>query len=243
MASNNDLLRPINTGRASDQIADRIRSAIRLGTLAVGDRLPSERELVSSLGVSRVTVRDALRILEAQGLFEIRVGAKGGAYVQAPLPELIAQGLNDMVSMASLDPQEVTEVRQILELGIIQLACDRATKADIEELLAICDRADSAVATGEYDLTLSLEFHARLNEATHNDAFQLLLEVFQEAVASSLRMAQSAQSPTGRQGASEHREIVNCIAAGDIEGARAVMSRHLDRTAIRLRQASAGSPE
>lgn len=73
-----DLFRPVSVGRASEDVVRQIKGAIHAGKLRPGDGLPSERELSERLGVSRVTIRDALRTLEATGLVEIRVGARGG---------------------------------------------------------------------------------------------------------------------------------------------------------------------
>src|SRR3954454_1177452 len=84
-----DLFAPITVARASSSIADQIRAAIVGGRLNQGERLPPERELAEQFGVSRVTVRDALRALEAMGLIEVRVGARGGAYVTVPTGSIV----------------------------------------------------------------------------------------------------------------------------------------------------------
>src|SRR5947207_259362 len=79
-----DLFSRVTVARASSSIADQIRAAIVGGQLKEGARLPPERELAEQFGVSRVTVRDALRALEAMGLIEVRVGARGGAFITVP---------------------------------------------------------------------------------------------------------------------------------------------------------------
>ena len=85
------LFNRINPGRISG-IVDQIRLLMRQGQLQPGDRLPAERELCEHFGVSRVTVREALRVLEANGLVEIRVGARGGAFVRSPSMDPSARG-------------------------------------------------------------------------------------------------------------------------------------------------------
>src|SRR5690349_18760873 len=92
-ASGTDLFRPVNVDRVSQVIVDQIKALVREGKLATGDRLPSERDLCQRFGVSRVTVREALRVLEANGLIEIRVGARGGAFVSSPSKERLGEGL------------------------------------------------------------------------------------------------------------------------------------------------------
>jgi GntR family transcriptional repressor for pyruvate dehydrogenase complex len=228
------LFTPVTTARVSATIVGRIKAAIRDGTLAPGDQLPPERDLTTQLGVSRVSVRDALRMLEAHGLVEVRVGARGGAFVTAPAPKLVGEGLADMLMLGDVDPAQVTEARMVFELGLLELACARATEEDVADLNEICDRADAALAAGEYAPSLSAEFHARLARATHNDALALLVESFQAPLARSLRRARELDPAAGLQGALEHRELVAALAAGDAARARKIMTAHLGRTASRV---------
>jgi GntR family transcriptional repressor for pyruvate dehydrogenase complex len=228
------LFSPVVTGRVSAEIVGRIKAAIRNGDLTPGDQLPPERDLTKQLGVSRVSVRDALRMLEAHGLIEVRVGARGGAFVTAPAPKLVGEGFSDMLMLADLDPVQITEARMVFELGLLDLACARADEADVAALDEICDRADAALAAGEYEPSLSAEFHARLARATHNDAIAMLAEAFQAPLASSLRRAHEADPAAGHQGAVEHRQLVRAIADRDAARARAIMSAHLERTAARV---------
>src|SRR5512146_1704225 len=108
---------PVSVARASSAIAEQIRTAILTGKIKAGDRLSPERELAEQFGVSRVTVRDALRSLEAMGLIEVKVGARGGAFVTAPTGSVVAQTMSDMMMMAVLSPEDIVEARLIVELG------------------------------------------------------------------------------------------------------------------------------
>src|SRR3954452_9704998 len=99
MAEGDDLFAPITVARASSAIADQIRTAIVTGRLTEGERLSPERELAEQFGVSRVTVRDALRSLEAMGLIEVRVGGHGGAFVTAPTGSRVARAMSEMRMM------------------------------------------------------------------------------------------------------------------------------------------------
>src|ERR1044072_664033 len=126
MAQDSDtsgLFAPISGARASSSIADQIRQASGTGRLAQGERLPPERELAEQFGVSRVTVRDALRALEAMGLIEVRVGARGGAFVTVPSGAVMGQTMSDMMMMSALTPEDVVEARLVIELGTVTLAC------------------------------------------------------------------------------------------------------------------------
>src|SRR5260370_39968207 len=117
------LVAPVAMARASSSISDQIRQAIVTGKLTEGERLPPERTLAEQFGVSRVTVRDALRGLEAMGLVEVRVGARGGAFVTVPSGTLVGQTMSDMMLMSALTPEDIVEARLIVELGTISLAC------------------------------------------------------------------------------------------------------------------------
>jgi GntR family transcriptional repressor for pyruvate dehydrogenase complex len=237
--SMSELFTPVSTGRVSADIVEQIKRAIQDGRLTPGDQLPSERELTKQLGVSRVSVRDALRMLEAYGLIQVRVGARGGAFVTAPAPNLVGEGMAHMLLLASVAPAEVTELRLIFELALLPLACERRTEEDLEELDAICDRAEATLQAGTYDVRLSAEFHTRLAEATHNTAIALFAESFQGPLLASLRQAQRVAPEMGKAGLLEHRAIVDAIRARDAEAARTIMSEHLERTARRVRSTSA----
>src|SRR5437764_14833631 len=146
MASNRDLFAPVSVARASSSIADQIRQAIVTGRLAQGERLPPERELAEQFGVSRVTVRDALRALEAMGLIEVRVGARGGAFVTVPTGSLVGQTMSDMMMMSAITPEDIVEARLVVELGTVTLACARATEDDIRLMRRHVEAAAAAHA-------------------------------------------------------------------------------------------------
>ena len=139
-----DLFTPVTSGRITSAIVDQVRSMIAGGELSPGDRLPSERELADQFGVSRVTVRDALRSLEAAGLLDIRVGATGGAFLRVPSNAVAARGMSDMLLMSALTPEQVAEARLMLESNTVLLAVHRATGEDVADLRAICRRSDGA---------------------------------------------------------------------------------------------------
>ncbi|SEK92603.1 DNA-binding transcriptional regulator, FadR family [Blastococcus sp. DSM 46786] len=229
-----DLLSRVSVGRISEVIVDQIRVLIRKGQLAAGDRLPSERELCERFGVSRVTVREALRVLEANGLVEIRVGARGGAFVTAPSSRLVGAGIADLISLATMSAVEVTEARMVFELGIVTLVCERATDEDIAALHAICDRSSAALEGDEYPLELSAEWHTRFAVATHNRAVAMLVESLHDPLLQSLERAREAAPLHGRQGVEEHRALIDAVAGRDVDAATTLMRTHLSRTAERV---------
>ncbi|WP_218040857.1 FadR/GntR family transcriptional regulator [Acrocarpospora macrocephala] len=229
-----ELFSPVSLSRVSQVIVDQIRLLMRQGKLKPGDRLPSERELCGRFGVSRVTVREALRVLEAGGLVDIRVGAHGGAFVTTPTNARLGEGLADLLKLSPLTAAEVTEARMVFELGIVPLVVERATTEDIAALKEICARQRAALKDDSYSMTLSAEFHIRVAACTHNIAIEMLVQSFHGPLLMSLREAQTLAPLMGRRGNTEHQAFVDAIEAGDTEAATKIMREHLQRTADRV---------
>ena len=159
------VLSPIRHERMSAAIVRNLRDLIREGRLRPGDRLPPEVTLAEMFGVSRVTIRDALRVLESGGLVSIRVGARGGVTVTAPKAAVLAETMVDMVATEAITPSEVEEARRSLADAVIGQACENASDDELEELArllalrAALTKADVAILVAPY---------------THNRALQLL---------------------------------------------------------------------
>lgn len=230
-----NVFRRVTTGRISEEIVDRVKLAIRNGRLLPGDRLPPERELTERFGVSRMSVRDALRILEAGGLIEIRVGARGGAFVRAPGSNIVGEGIANMVMLSSASAADVTEARRVLELGIVPLVIARATEDDLAALDGICAESRAALRAGDYPVELSARFHVAFAGASHNAAIELLVESLRGPLLMSLERSKEIDPKTmGALGVREHAALVQAIRDRDGDRAISVMSRHLGRTARRL---------
>ncbi|MEW2548264.1 FadR/GntR family transcriptional regulator [Streptomyces sp. NPDC047002] len=223
-----DAFRPVpGTGRTSTRIVQQIRALIRSGELPVGARLPAERDLCDRLSVSRLTLREALRALEVNGLVEVRTGAYGGAFVTAPTADRAGAGITDLLSTSGLSAAQVTEARIAFELGIVPLVCARATQDDLDELRRLCDEAEEARHLGSYSVEMSFGFHLRVAGATHNPAVGMLMESFREAILMSMREAHHE----GTQGVAEHRAYVDAVERRDQRLVRRVLADHLQRTA------------
>ena len=224
----------MSVGRISEIIVEQIRLLMRQGQLKPGDRLPPERDLCERFGVSRVTVREALRMLESAGLVEIRVGARGGAFVTAPTSNRVGEGLADLLTLSVISAADVTEVRLILEVGIVPLVCERATEDDLAELEKICERSEAALRA-DYTMDMSLEFHAAVARATHNPALVMLVESFRGPILMSLEEAREVAPEMGGLGTKEHERFVEAVRRRDADDAARIMRGHLARTAGRVR--------
>lgn len=224
-----EMLEPISTGRMSGKIVAQVSDLIRAGKLKPGDSLPPERELATTFNVSRVTVRDALRILEGLGLVEIRVGSAGGAFVTAPSPDILGQSLSNMLMMRSFSPEEIAEVRLIIELGILDLVIERITESDLAELRELCETSEQRLADGKYSSELSISFHSRLAACAHNPAISMLSMAFSGPLSMAAMRAKEVRSDAQSQTVAEHRVILEALEQGNGEEARKHLIEHLLR--------------
>jgi GntR family transcriptional repressor for pyruvate dehydrogenase complex len=227
-----DMFSPILSGRGSSLIVEQILSLVKARTLTAGDRLPSERELCQLLGASRATVREALRVLEARGFLDRRVGARGGAFVTNPTSGRAAQGLVDLLETNGLTALEVTEARIVLELGVLPLVCERATAEDLADLRSLIVRDLAADSDGVYDVAYSVEFHLRVIQCAHNQAIDMLGQSMRDALEASIAATQTGGFDRG-PGFHEHEQLVDAVEAGQVDKAVATLSAHLRRTAGR----------
>jgi GntR family transcriptional repressor for pyruvate dehydrogenase complex len=221
----------VTSSRAFESVVYEIRSQIRTERLTPGDRLPSERELCARMGVSRVTVREAMRVLEAIGLIVIKVGKGGGAFITSPSSTRIGEALADFICVGPPTAVEVTEARRVFEVGIVPMVIERATDDDVADLRAMVVEHQAAYQNGSYGMPMSAAFHVRVAACTHNTAIEALVRSFHGPVLTHLRGAGPPPRRIGQSGAGAHWDVVRAIAARDLAGCMASMSAHLSRTA------------
>lgn len=168
---------PIRSARAFEEIAQQIRGELSQGRLKVGTRLPSERALSEQFGVSRNTLREALRSLEHAGLIRLQKGASGGAFISGRSGDAIATGLMDMYHMGAIQPAQLTEARIWLESILVREACARATPVDLEALAANIDAAEEALRRDDFPAraATNLEFHRILARMTGNPIMVIVM--------------------------------------------------------------------
>ncbi len=233
-----DLFTAVATSRASQVIASQIRGLIQSGQLKIGDRLPSERDLGEQFRVSRVTVREAFRILEAIGLVTIRVGGSGGAFVTSPTSDHVGESLADMVAASTMTAEEVTEARKVFEVGALPLVCARATTADLAELRAMLAEHARELAKEQYTADMTVAFHLRVVDCAHNEAISMLARALHEPMVHAVRTARSdaLREGRGRKGIADYGRLIDAIEARDAPLAESILSDVLARSSRRLRE-------
>jgi DNA-binding FadR family transcriptional regulator len=221
--------RPIKTARAFEGIAHQIRAELAAGRLTAGDRLPPERELAEQFGVSRNTLREALRSLENAGLLHLRKGAAGGAFVRDSTGEAVIAGFRDMFHLGAISPEHLTEARVLIESIVVRVACARATSADLAALEANIAAAAKAARVGAdfYDqAAIHLDFHRTLARATQNPVMVIVMDALLDVMPHFIRAIGQTRN---RWVLPSRRRFMKHLAAHDSEAAVAEMESHLVR--------------
>ncbi|HKE65972.1 MAG TPA: FCD domain-containing protein, partial [Micromonosporaceae bacterium] len=136
--------------------------------------------------------------------------------------------------------REVTEARQVFEIGVIPIVVERATDEDIDALRDMVAQHQTALRDGQYGMAMSAAFHVRVAGCTHNSAIEMLAHSFHGPLLMSLREAQIAAPLMGHRGTNEHSDFVEAVATRDANRAMHIMRTHLERTARRVARIDAG---
>lgn len=164
--------------RIFQEVADQLRRSISGGRLKPGDKLPAERELAQQFGVSRNTMREALRALELSGLVEMKLGATGGTFVVEGSSNAVVNGMRDLYFLGAITPDALTEARIAISDSVIRVAVSRITDAELAALQANVAAAEAAHRSGNFpERTRHHQaFHVLLAKATHNPILVATME-------------------------------------------------------------------
>jgi GntR family transcriptional repressor for pyruvate dehydrogenase complex len=220
---------PIRPKKISEEIVEQIKRLIAKGELKPGDRVPSERDLATMLGVSRPSVREAIMVLEATGFLDSRQG--GGTFVRALTETRIMDPLAKLVE--ERDPEllrALVEVRMGLESWAAYLAAQRAEPHEVAELRRLYGIMAAQATRGGWDPEVDADFHYAITAASHNSLQMHVLDSIHTLFHATIQVA--LMEFYRQQGHIEkllvqHREILEAIAAHDPELARQRMMAHL----------------
>ena len=215
--------------KAYEQVADQLRELIMSGELARGDRLPNETILAREFGVSRATVREALRLLAAQSLVRTAKGAGGGTYVTLPTVDHVSQFLDSALNLLTaadhVTLEELLEAREALEVPAARMAARRRSEAHVETLLGTIPSDPARLGPSE-QFVYNADYHACVMESSGNAfllmAAQPLFKILQT------NLARSSLGARFHRGINDqHRAIAAAIESGDASGAEREMRSHL----------------
>ncbi len=230
----------ISTEGVASQIANNLRDAIVEGRLKVDERLPTEEELAERFGVSRPTIREALKRLAAQNLIHTRRGPTGGSFVKKPSQDEIREQLSSiasvLVSVGEFQLPEIVEARHELERICCRIAAERRSSKILEEMETELLAQQQAAITDVEFCASDVRFHRLIVEATENQMLQFLMSAVIEVLQPVLNLV-AYKFRERKLIVAQHREILDALRAR--EGKRAEKALDAQMSYLRERYADA----
>jgi GntR family transcriptional repressor for pyruvate dehydrogenase complex len=219
-------LTPMQVPKASDVLADDLRERILRGDFAEGTALPPERELVVQTRMSRTTVREALRILEVQGLVRIKTGRAGGAFVQKPDRESVADSVALLIRGRRIRIAALHETREAIEPFCAQLAAKHRTDADLVRL----DEANDAISrdgTLAQFLQANVDWHIAVATASHNELLTGFMLALSRAIYATTDNSGFIDAEVRSTTIRAHKGVTDAIRKQNADEALRRMKRHV----------------
>ena len=237
-------LTPLRVPKASDVLADDLRERILRGDFPVGTALPTERELVNQTRMSRATIREALRILEVQGLVRVKTGRAGGAYVSRPGQDSVADSVDLLIRARQIRIPALLETREAIEPFCAQLAAKHRTDEDLGRLEA-ANAAMAVDGTLAEFLQANVDWHVAVAVAGHNELLTGFMRALSRGIYASTDNQGFVDDDVRQTTLRAHRAVTKAIKGKDSDAAKRRMSRHVhayaeavmeveDRTVIEL---------
>ncbi|MDR5693986.1 MAG: FadR/GntR family transcriptional regulator [Armatimonadota bacterium] len=219
------VLGPVRKTKVYEEVASRIQRLILEGRLKPGDYLPPERELAEVFGVSRTSIRDAIRVLELLGLVEPRHGE--GTLIKEVSPDILTAPLTTILTAKKALLAELLEVRKMFEPNVARYAALRASPEEIEKLQSIVARQEEKVQRGEVAIEEDDEFHYTIAKASRNQVTLRVVDVLMDLLRESRERALQIEGRPARslQG---HKRILQAIQRRDGEAAAEAMFKHIE---------------
>jgi GntR family transcriptional regulator, transcriptional repressor for pyruvate dehydrogenase complex len=228
-----DIRRDVRIPKAAELVAEEIRRQIVAREVAQGEALPNEAELVEAYGVSRPTIREALRVLEAEGLIEVKRGVRGGPRVRLPDVSVSARHISLLLQMRGVSLVDLAEARRILEPAAVRELAQRVTRADIDALRAVLEAERASGDNHAESARQASRFHAMVIELAGNHTTALLNELLEgilesQGRATLERMTFRSACEVVESSRSIHEEFVALLEEGRAEQAEELWVTHLE---------------
>jgi DNA-binding FadR family transcriptional regulator len=213
--------------KASDVLAGELRERILEGRFPEGTALPPERELVLQTGMSRTTVREALRVLEVQGLVRVKTGRAGGAFVRLPDRDSVESSVGLFIRGQQVRLAALLETREAIEPFCARLAAVHRTDADLTRLeTANAALADQSASLAEF-LQANIDWHVGVAVASHNELLAGVMTALSRAIYAATENEQFIDDDVRKGAARAHETITNAIRDRDPDAAVRRMQRHV----------------
>jgi GntR family transcriptional regulator, transcriptional repressor for pyruvate dehydrogenase complex len=223
------MFKSVRTDRSSQIIVEQIKDAIFQKKIRPGDKLPSERQLMEQFQACRVTVREALKLLEYAGILEIKRGTQGGAYVRDPNIKFINNFLRDMFSMGNINVADLTEARIAVEPFTLRLAAERMSEESLEQLRQNIDETRECLKRKNPNdaRLLNLEFHRIIAQASGNLVIFFMIDSIMDIMENNISPAFDLSIKAVERTLHLHEEIYQTIKNRSPEKAQELMLKHV----------------
>lgn len=226
-------LTPVSRLRTHEEVVRQLQEEIYQGRLRSGDRLPGERQLGEMLGVSRATVREALRVLEALEIVRVNRGSGRGAgsVIVTEPGGAMTRLLGAHLALSHFSMEDVVETRIAVEVSAVALAAQRADPEHVEGLASVLARmADTELGPGDF-YELDTAFHVAIADASGNRLLSYLMQAIRDVVRTEMLGSLDRVTDWAETSAllrTEHEAILAAIRAGDAPRAAALIRRHIE---------------
>lgn len=229
LRANSDLRR--RSAKTSERIARELANYIVDKELQPGTMLPTERDMIESLGVGRTTLREALRLLETRGVITIKSGPRGGPMVRRPRPSDLSEALTLILQFEKSSLREVMEARVGLEPTIARLAAAHIQDEQVADLQKSVDMMMSELGNHDVFLDENQRFHSLIADVAGNVVLGVFTETLQ-TVADGALIGVHYTPNRRRAVAQAHQRIVDALREKDADAAAAAMSVHLHEAEV-----------
>jgi GntR family transcriptional repressor for pyruvate dehydrogenase complex len=229
---------PVRPPTTFEETVERLGTAIRVGLLAPGSRLPAERQLARELGISRSTLREALTTLVQSGHLVSLRGRKGGTFVAEKPP--LTESESDGADVLGESGWAVLDNRVAVEAGAVILACERAEKDDLERLDALVERMSKAGEFEDYRRA-DIRFHIGVAEAARSPHLVTEMTEVQGRMSELISLIPHPDQVLTHSNA-QHGRLVKLLAKGDSARAVSLMREHIEGTEHILAGLLPGAP-
>ena len=223
---------PVRRVRSFDEVVTQLRAAIITGQVKQGERLPGERELSQAFAVSRPTIREALRSLEATGVVVVRPGKGGGAFAVAPPSSVVGEAVATLLNLDGATLRDLAEFRVSFEPENAWWAAQRADDDDITQLSGLVEEADAVMEGGgdwEPIGEVDARWHEALARATKNNLRIGIAQGIHDAVLHQVGALRPTAQEYGADIPRDLRRITKAVAAHRPDQARSAMRTHVER--------------
>lgn len=220
-------INPIVVPKAADVLAENLREQILDGRLHEGVVLPNERELASQAGLSRASVREALRILEVEGLIATRTGRNGGSEVVRPSISTVERSIGIFIRGQRIRFEAVLEAREAIEPQAARLAALHRTDQDWAELMRCHQRIQAQVDDIPVFLQANLDWHLGVVRAGHNELLIAFINAISQSVYAATDLHGFNSAEVRHAVVRAHQKVMDAIESGDGDAAARRMGRHV----------------